>query len=285
MHRTTVSLSACILFAATAGIAFAQGMPTSQPKFLHIYREQVKVGRAADHSKWEAGWPAAYAKSKSPYSYIALVSVTGSPEAWYVSPYDSQAAFGDSLAREDADPALRAELDRLSRGDAEFLSDMSGLQAIARPDLSHGSFPDLAMMRFWTITTYRAKPGHEEDFAAAAKAFAAASGRSAPNVSWRTYQVVAGMPGPTFLVFSSYGSFADFDKAAADADATYKGLSSEERGALQKYANDGALSSVANRFRLDPVMSFVPPETRQKDAAFWMPKPAPAAAKAPAKKP
>jgi hypothetical protein len=285
MHKLSASLTALALFGAGAGTAFAQGMPTTQPKFLQIDREQVKMGRAADHTKWEAGWPAAYAKAKSPYSYIALASLTGPHEVWYVAAFASQAAFGESIAREATDSGLRAELDRLSRGDAEFVSDSTALQALARPELSYGNFPDLAMMRFWEITTFRVKPGHEEDFAAAAKAYASASARSAPTASWRTYEVVAGAPGGTYLVFSSFGSFADFDKASAEGEATWKGLTSEERTALQKFSNEGTVNTVTNRYRLDPVQSFVPAETRQKDPAFWMPKPAPAAAKPAVKKP
>jgi hypothetical protein len=286
MRRICLTLSALVLSTAAAGTAHAQGMQTTQPKFLHIVREQVKTGRAADHAKWEAGWPAAYAKAKNPYNYLALSSVTGPSEAWYVLGFASQAAYGESMAREDADASLRAELDRLSRGDAEFVSEITSIEALARPDLSYGAFPDLATMRFWEITTFRVKPGHDDDFAAAAKAWAAASERSAPKASWRTYEVVAGMPGPTFLVFSSYGSFADFDKAATDGEATYKGLTFEERTALQKYSSDATLSTVTNRFRLDPGMSYVPAETRQKDPAFWMPKPAASpGAKSAAKKP
>ena len=281
--RKTLSSLTLLALAATATSALAQGMPTSQPKFLQIYREQVKMGRSADHAKWEAGWPAAYEKNKSPYSYIALSSLTGPNEVWYVSPLASQAAYGESMAREDGDPALRAELDRLSRGDAEFVSESTSLQALARPDLSYGNFPDLAMMRFWAITTFRVKPGHDDAFVAAAKAWAAANARSATGASWRTYEVVAGAADGTYLVFSSHASFADFDKAATNSEATFKGLTAEERTALDKWSSEAALSQVTNRFRLDPGQSFVPAETRQKDPAFWMPKPAPA--KAPAKKP
>ena len=281
MRGITVALIPMALVAASGTIAVAQDMPTSQPKFLHIVREEVKIGRAADHSKWEAGWPAAYGKSKSPNSYIALVSVTGSPVAWYVSPYASQAAFGEGAARDDADAALTAELERLSRGDAEFLSGLSVLQAVARPELSHGAFPDLAMMRFWEIGTFQVKPGHDEEFEAAAKAYAAAAKRSAPNASWRTYQVVAGAPDGTYLFFSSVKSYGDFDKAKEEGDATWKGLTYDERSALQKLLADGTVSSSSNRFRLDPVQSYVPMETRQKDPAFWMPKPAAKPAKKP----
>jgi len=285
MRRIVLSSSALVLSVAAAGTAHAQGMPTTQPKFLQIVREQVKVGRAEEHSKWEAGWPAAYAKVKNAASYIALTSLTGPQEVWFVSPYASQAAYGDEMAREDADSTLQAELERLSRGDAEFVSESTQLHALARPDLSYGSFPDIAMMRFWEITTFRVKPGHDEEFAAAAKAYASASARSAPNASWRTYEVVAGAPGGTFLVFSSFGAFADFDKASAEGEATWKGVTFDERTALQKFSSDGTVNTVTNRYRLDPAMSFVPAETRQKDPAFWKPKPAPAAAKTAAKKP
>ena len=186
------------------------------------------------------------------------------------------------MAREAADPALSAELDRLSRGDAEFVSEATALQAVARPDLSHGAFPDLAMMRFWEITTFRVKPGHAEDFAAAAKAWASASARSAPSANWRTYEVVAGAPGGTFLVFGSVASFADFDKGDGGRRGDLEGA--DVRGAHRP-------AEVLGRRRPEhgdeplpprPGQSYVPMEARQKDPAFWMPK---AAAKAPAKKP
>lgn len=277
MRKNVLGLTVLALGAATG--ALAQSLPTSQPKFLHIVREEVKIGRMADHSRWEAGWPAAFEKAKSPATYIALVSVTGPPEAWYLIPFASQAAYGENAAREAADLALTAELDRLSRGDAEFVSGASAMQALARPELSHGTFPDLATMRFWEIETFRVKPGHDEEFVAAVKAYAAAAGRSAPHASWRTYQVVAGAPGGTYLFFSSVASFGDFDKAGEEGEAAWKGLTYDERSALQKCFLEGTVTSSSNRFRLDPVQSYVPTETRQKDPAFWMPK---AAAKAPA---
>ena len=283
MRRITLGLTVSALVAGSTATTLAQGMPTSQPKFLHVVREQVKLGRTFEHSRWEAGWPAAFEKAKSPDTYIALESVTGPAEVWYVIPFSTHAAYGESMAKQDADPVLSAELERLSRGDAEFVSEATAMDAQARPELSYGSFPDLAKMRFWEITTFRVKPGHGDDFAAIAKAWAAASARTAPGTSWRTYEVMAGAPSGTYLVFSSYGAFADFDKAAADGDATFKGLTFEERSALQKYDAEAALNSVTNRFRLDPRQSYVPAETRQKDPAFWTPKAA-AKATAPPKK-
>ena len=104
------------------------------------------------------------------------------------------------------------ELDRLNKGDADHITSRRTIQAVARTDLSYGAYPDMALQRFWEITTFRVRPGYEEAFANAAKTYAAAAKRAAPNMSWRTYEVIAGVPGPTYLVFSSVPSFADFDR-------------------------------------------------------------------------
>lgn len=63
MRKIFLSFSLMALVGAVP--ALAQSMPTTQPKFLHIVREQVKIGRSADHSRWEAGWPAAFERQSS----------------------------------------------------------------------------------------------------------------------------------------------------------------------------------------------------------------------------
>jgi hypothetical protein len=276
-------LQSCLfsaVFAAGAAVGFAQDLPTSQPKLLNIARESVKVGRGADHAKFEAGWPAAYEKAKSPYYYLAMSSITGPREVWYVSPFPSHAAFGDSQKREGEQP-LAAELERLTRGDAEFLNDSRTMQAAARPDLSHGAYPDLAKMRVWEISIFRIKPGHMGDFVTATNVYKAAATRSAPHARWRAYEAMAGAPGGTFVMFSSYASFADLDQAAAENEALWKNITPEEGATLQKFLAEGVISTESNRFQLDGVQSYVAKATRESDLAFWMPKKS-AKAKAPA---
>jgi len=272
MRLTISRLTRLALVVGSAGSAFAQTMPTTQPRFLHIVHEQVKIGRATEHAKFEAGWPAAYEKAKSPYYYFALVAVTGSRESWYVTPLDSHAAFGDSLKREDDDPVLRTELERLSRGDADFLSDLRVTQSMARPDLSHGDFPDLAKVRFWEVTTFRVRPGHEASFAAVAKAYAGAAARSGVKARWRVYEVMAGAPSPTYLVFSSLESYGEFDQGIEDGAALMKNFSADDAITLQKFSTEGLLSAETNRFSLDPNQSYVAKELRAQDPVFWGPK-------------
>ena len=254
-------------------VAVGQGLPTTQPNMITIVREEVKLGREADHARIEAGWPAAYEKAKSPDYYLALVALTGAPEAWYVSPYASHAALGDSLKREDADPVLSAELARLARVDADAINSVRRMHAMARKDLSHGAFPDLAKQRLFEITWFRVRPGHEGQFEAAAKAYGSAAARAGTSATYRVYKVVAGVPGPTYLIFSSVASYTDFDQMMADGEKTMKSANTEEGAALQKLMLEGVVNVETQRFRVDPVQSYVPKETRAQDPGFWMKKP------------
>jgi hypothetical protein len=264
-----------VLLAFTAAVpAFAAaqtGLPTSQPNLLSIVREEVKVGRSEDHARIEAGWPAAYEKAKSPDYYLALVSMTGGLEAWYVAPYANHAALDESLKRDD-EPALAAELARLYKSDAEVVSSVRRLHARARTDLSYGPYPDLAKMRYWDITTFRVRPGHEDRFAEAAKLYGAVAKRAGSNVPFRIYEVMAGMPGPTYLIFSSVAAFSDFDGVLSNDEMVMKGVSKEESAGLGKFMTESVISIESQRFRLDPRQSYVPKEVRESDTAFWMPK-------------
>lgn len=271
MNPAIAILPAALLYVGSAGMALSQGIPTSQPNLLTITREEVKIGHNAAHAAHEAGWPAAYAKAKSPYYYLAMVSETGPNEAWYVSPYASHAALGESMKLDSTDPVLSVELQRLARVDADHLNGLRRLHAVARTDLSHGAFPDMALARFWEITTFRVRPGHEEAFANAAKAYAAGAKRAAPNMSWRTYEVIAGLPGPTYLVFGSVQAFAEFDRSMQQGMELMKAFTPDELATLQKFSSTGLINAETQRFRLDPGQSYVDAATKAKDAAFWSP--------------
>lgn len=270
--RILLAVPSLLCIGASAVLAQNPPLPTSQPALLNIYREQVKVGFTSEHERIEAGWPAAFARAKSPNYYLAMTSLTGPNEAWFLEPLASNAAYGDELKLQSSDTVLAADLRRLSRADGDVLSDSRTIQLVARPDLSHGAFPDLTKVRFWEVLTFRVRPGHEPDFEAAAKAYGTATDRAATGASYRVYQVTAGMPGPTYLIFSSVESYAQFDAMTAAGQKTMQGATPEEMATLQKFSTDGVISSETNRFALNPTMSYVSAETRATDPSFWMPK-------------
>lgn len=266
----TVFLGALIALGSPANLR-AQGLPRTQPKLLTIIREQVKVGRSAEHSKFEAGYPAAFEKAKSPDSYLALTSLTGPAEAWYLIPRESHAAIGESMKREHKDPVLSGELNRLALADAEYISGVQSIMTVARPDLSTGPFPDLAKTRFYLITTFRIRPARATDFEDVAKMYLSILKRINPNASRRMYQVVAGGRDFTFIGMASVENYADFDQMVSEDQRVLKEAKPEEMAILKKY-NESVESVESNHFEVDPVQSYVPQETRQKDPDFWMSK-------------
>ena len=270
--RRLLAVPALLCIGASAVLAQGQSLPTSQPALITIIREQVKMGRAAEHERIEAGWPAAFAKAKSTTYYLAMTSLTGAGEAWFLTPYANNAAIAADMKQQSSDTVLAAELARLSRADAEMLTDWTSIQAMARPDLSHGTFPDLAKVRFWEVTTFRVRPGHQTDFEAAAKVYGASAERAAPGYSYRVYQVTAGMPEPTYLVFSTVESYGQFDDMVANGQKTMQGLTTDETATMQKFSTEALVGSETNRFALNPAMSYVAAATRATDLSFWAPK-------------
>jgi hypothetical protein len=265
MSTLSTRVLSLLLVAAPLPV-LAQGLPTTQPAFLRIVREEVKLGRGAEHAKLEAGWPAAFERAKSPDYYLAMDSLTGS-EAWFVQPAASYSAMGEAMAREQ-DPALSLELDRLRRADGDLISGLRIIELRARPDLSRGTYPDIGKQRFWEITVFQMRPGGGSAFADVAKMYGSAAEKAGRTMGYRVYEVTAGMPTPTFFVFSSVSAFADFDKLVSEDEATMKAAPPDGF----KGFDERLMSSETYRMQLSPQMSYVPKEVRASDPAFWMPK-------------
>ena len=150
----------CFRTCLTIGLLSAFGLSThvqaqantAAPNLIQIAREEVKVGHGAAHTKTELGWPRAFAKANWPTHYTALVSVTGPSEAWYVTAWDSLAAWESDTKATAKNAALSAELDRLSAEDGQHLNGFRSIVARFRADLSHRPGVSVPMQRYFSIT-------------------------------------------------------------------------------------------------------------------------------------
>lgn len=264
-------LLVALVLSSSPFVSAQNGLPTAQPKRLTIVREQVKAGRSADHSRHEAGWPAAYEKAKSPDYYIAMTSITGPTEAWYLIPFESYTAESASMKRDDKDPVLSAELERLALRDAEFISSSSTVQTSARTDLSLGKFPDVSKMRYFEVNIYTVRIGQEDNFDSIAKTYGVVRKRVAPDSSYRVYMVNAGLPESTYIVMSSVEDYAEFDRLTAENEKVFASTTAEEKAIFAKWG-DTVAKSETNRFRLDPAQSYVSKEVRAQNPEFWIKK-------------
>lgn len=274
---------ACLLGTATPRAAAQE--PPPPPKVLQVIREEVKPGKGPAHEKVEAGWPRAFAMANWPTHYLAMTSITGPSEAWFLVGFDSFTAWEKDMKATEGNKGLSAEMEKLSEKDGELISGGRGLVEIYREDLSRNPNVDLSKVRYFRLSTFRVKPGHDSDFTDAVKIVKGAYDRIGSPVSWAIYQVSAGMPSPTFVVWIPMRSLSESDAAMAASKALLEAEGEDGQKALNKAAADGYTSIDTNIFAVNPKMSYPPKEFVAKDSAFWAPKAASAPAKKEAAKP
>lgn len=284
MKRNLCTVLAVFLMLSVAWPALAQ--EGSPPKVIQIFREEVKPGKGAAHEKVEAGWPRAFAKANSPTHYLAMTSVSGPTEAWFISGYDSLAAWEKDTQNNDNNPALSAELQRLSAQDGELLSGARSIVATYREEMSYRpNGANIGLMRYFYITTVRVRPG--SDYSEINKIARAAHEKASVPEHWAVFEVTYGMPRGTFLIFQPLKSLADVDAFPQTHGETYQAAIGEDGAKkLSELAKAAVISSETNIFAFSPKMSYSSEKTIAADPAFWAPKPkAPAPAKSAGEKP
>jgi len=259
----------------------AQGN-SAPPNYLLINREEVKVGHGTAHLKTELGWPRAMAKANWPTHYVALTSMTGPSEAWYLTPWESMAAWEKDNAATAANAAFQSEMDRLATEDGQHLNNWRSIVARYRADLSHRPGVNIPTQRFFSITIVRIRPGHNQEFEDARKISVAAHVKAGVNDNHSVYQVMSGMPSGTFLILTPMKSMAEIDAASqVHGQAFQDAVGDAGRKKLNELNSSATISSETNYYAFSPEMSYPTKEYVDTDPGFWKPKPAKAA---PAKK-
>ena len=159
MRIRLMTLFAACMLAAFAAQALAQTPPP--PKVLSIFREDVKAGRGKAHAKLEAGYAAALRKAKWNTYSLALASVTGVGDAWFLTGYPSLEAMETDDRNVDKNAALSAEFERLDEQDAQFRTNQRQMIAVLQENLSYQQNVDIAHMRYFDVITFRVRPGQD----------------------------------------------------------------------------------------------------------------------------
>jgi hypothetical protein len=274
MKRLSLLLPLTLLIAASApGAMRAQEAAVAgPPKVLQIFVESVKPGKAAAHERVEAGWPLAFRKAKWPSHYLAMTSMTGPSEVWFLSGYDSYAAWEADQRHVEQTPALGRELDRLSLQDGELLSGTRGIVAVYREDLSYRPNIKLGDMRYFTVNTITLRPGYDSAFADIRKLVQAGHDKTNMDEHWAMFQVVSGMPGSAYLLFLPMKSLKEADIAVDIHGKPYlDALGEDGRRQLREFARAGYASVESNLFAFNPKMSYPSEELTSSDSVYWNP--------------
>jgi hypothetical protein len=272
MHSSAIRFRIAIAGALIA-VAFPLAAQDSPPAYLQIFREEVKVGRGGPHVISEAGWPRAFAKAKTKNYYFAMTSIYGPQEAWFLEGHETMAELEETNKAVEAAPGLNAQLDKLAQADAANISKATSLLGRYRPELSNPGKVDVAKTRIWEVLLFQVRPGHENDFNEAAKLYKSTVEQGKIDFPWATYEVLAGMPGPVYLVFLPHLTLTEVDPATGVGAQLMKAFSEESLKRLSTLS-EGYTSVEDIVFSVSPQMSYMSDEFIARDPKFWTRKPA-----------
>jgi len=268
LHATVRSLLTKMAF-LVAPVLLAQSGPMPPPPLMLFVREEVKPGHGAGHAATESAWTRALNKGKSTDYYLGMSALTGPSEAWFIMGYTSYADWEAKQNEFEKNPALRAEIDKVSLQDGEHLSGTRTLLGTLRQDLSFGPPVEIGKMRYMRIRTFRIKQGHNKAFEAGVKTALAAYEKSHYPASFAFYEIAAGTGSPTFIVLRPMKSLADMDATTAAEKGFQEALGEEGQKTMQKVFAD-TVNNVENQlFAFNPKLSFPGPSTLASDPGYW----------------
>ena len=268
--RITMFCTAAALF---CGFAAAQDQ-TAPPPVLRIYVEHVKPGKSAAHEKSEAAFVRTMKKVNYPAHYLALSSMAGASEAWFMEEHSSFAEVEKSDQFGDA-PGVKTEMDQASTLDGDALTSMRSLIGVYRPDLSYHveqGMKNLPKARYFNVVTARIKAGAEPKLIATLKQLFDLYTAAAVEQPAIVYQLISGTQTGSYLIFEPMASLADWDKVPAMMK-TMRDIGGKKLDQILAGFNDITIFEEPRLMTVSQKMSYVSKEFAASDPDFWTPKP------------
>src|SRR6516225_3683559 len=257
------------------------------PKVLVIFREFLKPGKAGSpHEKTESAFVQAFTAAKFPTHYITVDSVSGQPRSLFLVGYDSFAAWEKDNKATEKNAALSAALDKAAVADGDVLASSDGSALTYHEDYSLRANVNIAQYRYFEISRFVVKPGHEKEWDDLVKMYVDGYSKASPNALWATYSSMYGQDnGGVFVVFTPLKSLAEVDTEIADGKKFEAAMGADGMKRISELTAACLQSSATNLFTFNPKLSYPADEWIKSDPSFWKPKPAAAPAKKPEAKP
>jgi len=272
---TGLLLGSALLF-GSMGLATAQEKPSGMPappKVLVIFREFLKPGKAGStHEKTESAFVQAFTRAKWPTHYLTIDSLSGKPRSLFLTGFDSFEAWEKDNQATQKNTALSATLERAAAADGELLTDADAGVFTLKEEYSLHIPADIPHMRYFEITRFQVKPGHDKDFDELAKMYVAAYDKI-PDVHWATFQGVYGPEGNTYLVFTPMKSASEIDKSFLTGKQVQEAMGAEGGKKAAELSAAAIETSQTNLFIFNPRISYVQDDWIKADPDFWKPKP------------
>jgi hypothetical protein len=131
------------------------------PAILQIYRDSLKPGREAAFKTVEKDAARICAELKFPHSHLAIESLSGPKEVWWLNAFDSEAEKQRVASDYARNPALVAALEVIARRKEGLTEAPVNVYASYRADLSRGAPWKVAGARFFVVSVTKGDPRAE----------------------------------------------------------------------------------------------------------------------------
>jgi hypothetical protein len=122
------------------------------PTILQIYRDSLKPGREGAFKTVEEDAARICAELKFPHSHLAIESLSGPKEVWWLNAFESEAEKQQAASDYARNPALVAALESITRRKEGLTEAPVNVYATYRADLSRGAPWKVAGARFFVVT-------------------------------------------------------------------------------------------------------------------------------------
>jgi len=271
------------LFVAGIGIAAAQDSSEMKPPaVIQINREWLKPGKGgAMHDRSEAAFVNLMNRGKLQGHYLALNSMSGKSRALYMTRYPSFEAWENDNQIFQKNASLAGELDRAIVADSDFLEGMDSAVLVYNEELSFHPRPDFSHARYYELTAFKVRLGHEREWREVTKMYKEACDKAGIGLHWGAYEVTYGGESGTYIMLTHRDSLAEIDKERAESKKIMESMGGEDGAAKMDQMFAAAVESVRSElFTINPRQSYVDEATMKADADFWKPKVAAAKASA-----
>jgi hypothetical protein len=190
-------------------------MPALPPGLLQIHREAVKAGSEAAYDAIETDTARLCAALGCPHPYLALTTVTGSAEVWFLNGFESPAEQQQVIDAYAKNAPLMAALHKNGEAKRALTTTPMAVLAHHRRDLTQGVPWALGIGRFLVITV-TSSPTHVDG-----TVFETAEGSRVIVVPAATYSEAATLSGAESHILAVRASLSFPAKEWIDADAAF----------------------------------------------------------------
>jgi len=271
MRKILIAAMAVVWLTGGAAMLRAQDQNSPIPKVLLIDREMVKFGKDSGHAKNEAAFAKAAGLAKTPDHYLAVTTMSGPSEAWFLVGFDSYAEWQKANEYDDQ-PKVEAVLDPLVEKDADYVSDSDQVVATYNDKWSYKPDMNIAEMRYFEVETIRLRQGHEKDWEDLVALYQATAAKANVDEHDIFFEARYGAPEGTLYIFTPRKSLADLDAAMGAGKAFDEALGPDGQKKLAELEAAAIASDSTTLVRFSPEMSYPPEEWVKFDPSFWKPK-------------